>query len=68
MKNMVAFADAVNAKIDRCIKTLELTKGVHEVSLFIAILQSLKVWDIHINTDSEVYIAFHDKEVIKLDI
>lgn len=68
MKNMIAVADAVNAKVNRIIKTLEKTYGIPEVSFFISILECLKVYDIKINTDREVYIMFKDKEVMKLDI
>ena len=68
VKNMIAVADSVNTKIDRIIKALEKTKGIHEASYFITILECLKVYDIKINTDREVYIMFKDKEVMKLDI
>lgn len=68
MKNMIAVADAVNTKIDRIIKVLEKTKDCHEVSYFITILECLKVYNININTDREVYIMFKDKEVMKLYI
>lgn len=68
MKEMVAIADAVNSKIDRYIKALEKVKGDHDISFIIALLDSLKVWDIRINTDSEVFVTFKDIEIMKIDI
>lgn len=68
MKNMIIVADAVNTKIDRIIKTLEKTKGVHNVSAFIEILDAIKVWDIRITTDNEIYVAFKDQEIMKFNL
>lgn len=68
MKEMIAIADAVNSKIDRYIKALEKVKGDHDISFIIALLDSLKVWDIRINTDSEVFVTFKDIEIMKIDI
>ena len=66
MKNMIIVADAINAKIDRIIKILEKINGYFEVSEFIEILESIKVWDLRINTDNEVYIAFKDQEIMRI--
>lgn len=68
MNNMVIVADAVNAKIDRIIKTLEKTNGYFEASEVIAILEIIKVWDIRINTDNEVYVSFKDKEIMRIKL
>ncbi len=68
MSNMIIVADAVNAKIDRIIKALERIKGGLTVSEFIVILESIKVWDFRINTDNEVYVAFKDKEIMRVTI
>lgn len=68
MSNMIIVADAVNAKIDRIIKVLERIKGRLTVSEFIVILESIKVWDLRINTDNEVYVAFKDKEIMRVTI
>jgi len=68
MKQMIAIADAVNSKIDRYIKALEKAEGVHDISFIIALLESLKVWDIRINTDREVFVTFKDIEIMKIDI
>lgn len=67
MYNMISIADAVNDKINRIIKKLERIKGVQDVSYFIEILNSIKIWDIRINTDNEVYIAFKDQEIVKFN-
>lgn len=66
MKNMIIVADAVNAKIDRIIKTLEKKNGYFEASEVIAILEIIKIWDIRINTDVEVYVAFKDQEIMRI--
>ena len=66
MKNMIIVADAVNAKIDRIIQTLEKTEVMPNVSPFIAILEAIKIWDIRINTDGEVYVAFKDQEIMRI--
>lgn len=68
MKEMIAIADAVNSKIDRYIKTLENMKGDNDISFFITLLDGLKVWDIRINTDREVFVTFKDIEIMKIDI
>lgn len=68
MKESIIVADAVNAKIDRIIKTLEKTKGIPNESPFIAILECIKVWDIRINTDGEVYVTFKDHEMMRFKI
>lgn len=68
MNNMVIVADVVNSKIDRIIKALENTKGYFEASEVIAILEAIKIWDIRINTDHEVYIAFKNQEIIKMNL
>lgn len=68
MHNMVIVADAVNSKIDRIIKTLEKTKGYFRASDVIAILEAIKVWDIRINTDHEVYVAFKDQEIMRIKL
>lgn len=68
MNNMVIVADAVNSKIDRIIKTLEKTKGHFTTSEFIAILESVKIWDLRINTDHEVYVAFKDQEIMRIKL
>ena len=64
MNNMGIVADAVNAKIDRIIKTLEKTNGYFEASEVIAILKAIKIWDIRINTYNEIYVAFKDQEIM----
>ena len=68
MKNMIIVADAVNAKIDRIIKTLEKTNGYFEASEVIAILEIIKIWDIRINTDNEIYVAFKDQEIMRMNL
>ena len=68
MKNMIIVVDAVNSKIDRIIKTLEKTKGYFEASEVIAILEAIKIWDIRINTDHEIYVAFKDQEIMRMSL
>lgn len=68
MNNMVIVADTVNSKIDRIIKTLEKTKGFFGASEVIAILEAIKIWDIRINTDNEIYVAFKDQEIMRIKL
>lgn len=63
---MEMVADAVNSKIDRIIKTLEKINGYFEASEIIAILEAVKIRDIRINTDHEVYVAFKDQELMRI--
>lgn len=67
MSNIIIVADAANTKIDRIIKTLEKTKGIPNVSFIIEILESIKIWDIKINTDHEVYVVFKDQEIKRIN-
>lgn len=65
---MVTVADAVNSKIDRIINTLEKTKGLFAVYEVIEILESIKIWDLRINTDHEVYVSFKDQEIMRIKL
>ena len=68
MKEVIIVADAVNAKIDRIIKTLEKTDVNPNALPFIAILECIKIWDVTITTDNEIYVVFKDKEIMRLKI
>ena len=68
MECFIIVADAINSKIDRIIKTLENIKDSMSVSDFIAILEAIKILDIRINTDNEIYVTFKDKEIIRFTI
>ena len=68
MKEMIIIADAVNDKINRIVKKIEKTNGIHEASYFIEILKSLKVRDVRINTDNEIYVTFMDMEIMRFTI
>ena len=68
MSNIIIVADAANNKIDRIIKTLERINGGLTVSEVIAILESIKIWDIKINTDNEMYVVFKDQEIVKITL
>lgn len=66
MEEMMLIADGVNFKINRIIKAIEASEGSYGSAVSIAILESLKVMNIQINTDKEIFIRFKDDEILKV--
>lgn len=66
MEDMMLIADGINFKINRIIKAIEASEGSYGSAVSIAILESIKVRSIEINTDKEVSIRFKDDEILKV--